>query len=491
MSAISQDVRARIFDKIDTDFDLMVEKLREYIAIPSVSVANDQVPMASAAQFLAEQYRQFGCSEVEVVPTETYPGVWAYYDAGAPVTLLNYTMYDVRTAGNSEDWSAPPFEGRRSEGPNGEDIFYGRGAQVPKGPDLAWLAGLRAYRDVAGELPVNIAFLAEGDEILGSASYAELLRRYHDRVQEVDGVVYLRAAQNPDGTVPVRLGYKAFITVELRALGGNWKKGPAGTAHAAVRTLVGNPAQRLAEALTSLFDADGEPAVDGWKNLLKSLEVPEADEPLVERLLAHYAESPIEKVVPALEAAEAGEYLVTGDKRTLLERYIYGSAFNIQGLRAGYMGAGTRTHTIPHEAVARLDARLMTDADPSVIVDHLRAHLDEKGFPDIEIDVLSAWPASRMGTDDPLMGSFLDTVKQYGGDPLLWPTQAYGGPWSLLVSGYKLPVVFGVGIGHGRGVGQPDEYVVLRGNEQQNGLREISQFTVDFIAEYAQRAVTA
>src|SRR6266540_2875093 len=124
------------------------------------------------------------------------------------------------------------------------------GALVPKGPDTAWLAALRAIRDVHGNLPVNVMFLAEGDEILGSQSYAGLIDRYRDRLQKANGLVYFRGSQNRAGELPLVLGYKTFITFELRASGKSWGRGPLGApAHSATRPIVDSPALRLVQVL--------------------------------------------------------------------------------------------------------------------------------------------------------------------------------------------------------------------------------------------------
>lgn len=476
-----------IYRHIDEHLDETVRALQEYVRRPSVSV--EGAGMHECAELVAEHYRDLGCGEVEVVETETFPGVWAYYDAGAPLTLVNYNMYDVRSVGNRAAWTHDPFSATIEAREELPAVLYGRGALVPKGPDVAWLAALQAIRAVTGRLPVNIAFLAEGDEILGSQSYAGLIERYRDRFAAADGCVYLRATQNARGELPLVLGYKTFITFELRASGCSWGRGPVlEAAHSATRPVVDSPGLRLAQALNSLYTRDGEVAVDGWRDVLAAPSVPESDRDLVDQLLQRFQGKEWAAVIPGL--AGAGVTRFAGDLHgsDVLTHYIYGSSINIQGIYSGYVGPGSRTYTIPEQATARLDARLVTEAPPEALLAALSGHLDRHGFDDVEVAVLSAYPGSRSSHDAPLIQSFVRAATRAGGDVVTWPMQGYGGPWSIFARDFGIPLVFATGIGHGAGVGMPNEYLVIDGGGKVPGLREIERFCVDFVMDYAATA---
>jgi acetylornithine deacetylase/succinyl-diaminopimelate desuccinylase-like protein len=478
----------RIYRYIEDHLDETIESLKQYVRHSSVSVG-DGTGMAECAKLVAERYRAFGCQEVEIVDTETFPGVFAYFDAGAPITLLNYNMYDVRSVGDRSAWTKEPFHPVIEPRGDIPAVMYGRGALVPKGPDTAWLAGLKAIKEVTGTLPVNIIFLAEGDEILGSVSYASLIERYRHRLTGLSGLIYLRATQNLRGEVPLVLGYKSFITVELRVSGKRWGRGPADqAAHSATRTLVDSPALRLCQLVASLYTKDGKIAVEGWLPHLAEEVVPTAEKPLVDALLERFAGKPWADVIPALSGPNVARLVDDLAGPEVLTRYIYGSALNIQGIYSGYTGPGSRTFTIPEVATARLDARLVTSAGPGVIIDALRKHLDDHGYSDVELNVLSAYPGSRTPHTAGLVQSFLRSVQKRGGKPVIWPGQAYGGPWSFLAQDYGVPVVFGAGIGHGGGVAMPDEYIVIDGGGKLNGLPEIACFAVDLVTDFATTA---
>jgi acetylornithine deacetylase/succinyl-diaminopimelate desuccinylase-like protein len=475
-----------VYERIDSQIDQTIREIQEYVRRPSVSV--DGSGMRECAELVADRYRRLGCAEVEIVETETFPGVWAYYDAGAPLTLVSYNMYDVRSVGDRSAWTHDPF-GAEIE-PRGEypAVLYGRGALVPKGPDTAWLAALRAIREVTGTLPVNVAFLAEGDEILGSQSYAGLIERYRDRLAGIDGLVYFRAAQDGRGELPLMLGYKTFITFELRASGRRWGRGPVQqAAHSATRSIVDSPALRLVQALGTLYREDGEIAVDGWPERLLPVAVPEVDRELMDRLLARLAGKPWIAAIPGLAGTGVSTFAGGAEGADVLTRYVYGSSLNIQGIYSGYTGPGSRTYTIPEEAVGRLDARLVTDAAPSALVEALGKHLESRGFGDLEVRVLSAYPGSRTAYDSPLVLSFAEAAERAGGDLVAWPMQGYGGPWSIFARDFGAALVFATGVGRGEGVGLPDEYIVLDGGGKAPGLPEMERFYVDFLVTFATR----
>jgi acetylornithine deacetylase/succinyl-diaminopimelate desuccinylase-like protein len=472
-------VQRHIDERLDED----LETLRTYVRQPSVSI--DGLGVRDCARLVAEHYRRLGCQEVEIVETETYPAVWAFYDAGAARTLVNYNMYDERPAGDPAAWTHDPF-GAVVE-PRGDlpAVLYGRGACVPKGPDIAWLSALAAIRETHGELPVNVAFLAEGDEILGSPSYAGLIDRYGARLARADGCVYLRATQNAAGELPLVLGYKAFLTIELRVSGRSWGRGPvAAAAHSATAAIVDGPPWRLAQALSTLTTRDGRIAVGGWPDGTPT-GVPEADRALVDELLRRFEGQPWDAVIPGLAGTGVRAFAHDLEGEDVLRGYLYGSSLNVQGLAAGYTGPGTRTYTIPEQATALLDARLATDREPEELVAALRAHLDARGFGDVELTVKSAYPASRTDAGAPLIRSFLRAVERAGGTPIVWPLQAYGGPWAILSRRFGLPLVFATGIGHGGGVGLPDEHLVIDGGGLVPGLREMERFCADLVLDFA------
>jgi acetylornithine deacetylase/succinyl-diaminopimelate desuccinylase-like protein len=478
-----------IYEYVDAHLDQTIEELQELISVPTVSGTSSD--MQRGAELVASHYKSLGCTEVEIVDTPTQPGVWAYFDAGATLTLASYGMYDVQPVGQESEWEHAPFGGTLASMGDLPAVIYGRGALVPKGPHIAWMAALKAIHHVTGTLPVNIMFLTEGDEIVGSPSYLWMIERYDKRLEEIDACFYLRAAQNRRGEVPLVLGYKSFITLELEASGERWGRGPTtGPAHSATAPIVDSVPLRLARALSSLYTDAGDIGIPQWREVLALDEIPEADTESFRALADMLTERPLDELIPGLAGAGVSRFHGSDEAESALQRYIYGSSLNIQGIRSGYIGPGTRTFTSPERAIARLDARLVTSASPEELVSGLRDHLQASGFGDIEVNVLGSYPGSRTAPESGLVKAFLRAADRAGAQVVVWPIQGYGGPWSVLSRRYGADVVFATGIGCGGGVGQADEYLVIDGGGTVPGLREMIHFCVDVVLDYAGREMS-
>ena len=475
-----------IYRHIDAHLDEHVALLQEYVRQPSVSTTGQGV--RECADLVAGYYRGLGCREVEIIETTGAPGIWAYYDAGAPKTIVNYNMYDVRGAAPESQWEHPPFGGEIAPRGPFPRVLHGRGACVPKGPYGAWLCALQSIIAVKGTLPVNIAFLAEGDEILGSPHYGEFIDRYRQRLQGIQGCLYLRSTQNLKGELTLRLGYKGLLTFEVEASAQAWGRGPTqAPAHSATKPIVDSPVWRLVQALATMTTPDGNrPVIEGLEEpFVHPMQPLPEDEDLIRELLAAYRGKSWDETIPGLAGAGVKRYVDDVSGVEVLKRYLYGSSFNIQGIYAGYTGPGTRTFTIPDKATALLDARLITDLSPAQILDQVRAHLDRHGYPDVQVRMKGGYPWSRTSLHAPLVQSFLRCAGKYGGKTIIWPFQGYGGPWSIFTQEFGAPVVFGAGIGHGGGVDLPNEYFVLDGGGVVAGLPEVERFCVDLLYDLA------
>src|SRR5437660_1025925 len=147
--------------EIEKRHDESVKRLQDWIRQPSIAAENRG--MNEGCDMMMRMLRDAGFQQATKISTDGQPGVFATLDAGAPRTLGLYYMYDVKQADPAE-WSSPPFEAALVDKPGLGKVVMGRGAVNQKGPEAAFLAALHAIRGAGKKLPVNLVFVAEGEE---------------------------------------------------------------------------------------------------------------------------------------------------------------------------------------------------------------------------------------------------------------------------------------------------------------------------------------
>src|SRR6202008_1026624 len=169
LSKIENEDLKKVFKYIDEHIDDHYLTLQKWIRQPSISNSGEGIP--ESAEMVKGFFEQLGCQESRVYDvgiteygTPGNPVVYARCDEGAPRTLLIYWMYDTMPITQPDAWMVPPFEGRMVERPPFKKVLMGRGATNSKGPQIAQLNAFRAIKAVHGKLPVNLIFVAEGDE---------------------------------------------------------------------------------------------------------------------------------------------------------------------------------------------------------------------------------------------------------------------------------------------------------------------------------------
>src|SRR5205823_9135489 len=243
--------------------DERVERLQEWVKHPALA-AEDR-GMDEGCDLMMRLARDAGFQKTTRIDTDGHPGVFATLDAGAATTVAVYFMYDVKQADPAE-WSSPPFDAAIVDKPGFGKVLVGRGAVNQKGPEAAFLAALHAIRGAGKKLPINIVLVAEGEEEVGSPHFRQVVQHpdVAAALKKAIGVVMPAASQDPDGNVSVLLGAKGVIEVELVASGERWGRGPGIDVHSSNRARLDSPAFHLVQALATLVDADGDPAIEGF-----------------------------------------------------------------------------------------------------------------------------------------------------------------------------------------------------------------------------------
>jgi acetylornithine deacetylase/succinyl-diaminopimelate desuccinylase-like protein len=402
---------------------------KEILAIPSISTDMAHMPdIERAAGWLAGQLRSLGMQKVQLFATSRSPIVYGEYlgNPAAP-TVLIYGHYDVQPVDPLDLWKTSPFEPTIV----GEDIFA-RGASDMKGQAIITLKAVESLVKT-GDLPVNIKWILEGEEEIGSPNLENFIPSHTD-------LLACDFAVNPDSGMigkdfpTITYGLRGLAYFELRVYG------PAHDLHSGMYGgVVHNPANALAELIAGMHDDQGRVTLPGFYESVRGLNEDERAElarlPVNEN---HYLE---QTGAPALY----GEVGYTANERTGAR-----PTLDVNGLLSGFTGEGSKT-IIPAWAMAKLSTRLVPDQDHEEVHQQLLRYLEQNAPRDIswELKTLAGSLASISDRDNPgvrAMAKALETVfgkrpyfKREGGSiPVVGDMQRLLGIESV-ICGFGLP----------------------------------------------------
>ena len=450
-----------------------VQRLQEWIALPSIAAENRNYPQGP--EYMARLARDAGFTGVTLVPTSGKPGVFGRIDAGAKTTVGIYFMYDVKQF-VPEEWSSPPLEGRLVSRDGLGTICMGRGAVNQKGPENAFLSALMAFKSAGRRLPVNLVLVCEGEEEIGSPHFGEVVHSpdVMAALKQCIGVFMPEAGQDRDGGVQVSLGAKGVIELELVSSGEKWGRGPKHDVHSSLEAQVDSPTWHLVQALNTLVEKDGHtPAVEGLFEKARPLSAAQ------QAMIADYAAKTSEAVRKQMLGVDHWVHDVGWvEGLRLLESR---PTINIEGLVAGYTGPGGKT-VLPHRAVAKIDMRLVPDMTATDTLAKLKAHLAKHGFGDIEVNMSGGYDPTQTDLGSRLIQTQIATYRKLGFDAQLWPRSAGSWPGYVFTNPpLSLPAGH-FGLGHGTGAHAPDEYYLIEStNPKVQGLDGAVASFVEFL----------
>lgn len=373
-------------------------------------------------------------------------------------TVMFYNHYDVQPEEPLELWHSPPF---KPEIRNGR--IYGRGVSDDKGELVSRLKLVEAYMKTDGEPPCNVKFCFEGEEETGSVHLGDYVSK-HPELFGADGVVWEYGTVDLEGRPKVTLGVKGMMYVEfvLQSLSQD--------AHSSYAAALPSAPWRLIRLLDQIKDGTERILVPGWYDDVETLD----DEELkvlqgmpfdAEAFKKNYG-------TKSLLGGMNGEQA----KKALVQR----PTANIAGIWSGYTGPGSKT-VLPMEVHAKLDFRLVPNQDPDDLLKKLRRYVDDKGFPDLRIEVESMEPAARTSYKHPFAQAAINAAqKVYGEKPVVELSSPGTGPLYLFTRRYKMPSVdIGVSSEDG-GIHAPNEN--LRLDQLEKGIHWIAETVESFAA---------
>jgi len=390
-----------------------VEELKAFLRFPSISTQPEHAPdLDSCAEWLREKLSSIGLAAT-VHSTPGSPVVVAATPRDpAKRTVLIYGHYDVQPPEPLGGWTTLPFEPRIEEG-----RIYARGAADNKGQILAHILGVAETLREIGSLPVNVIFLIEGEEEIGSPNLEEFLREHREELA-CDLVAISDTAMAPGNKPALTYALRGIAAMELVV------RGPARDLHSGLfGGAVANPVTVLSRLIASLHDENGRVRIPGFYDAVRPLDPWERT-----------AASDLEKASGGDDAIRelAGVTQLVGEKGfSTIERIGARPTAEVNGIGGGYQGAGTKT-VLPKEAFAKLTFRLVADQDPAVILAAAEEYLRSQTPPGVLLEVITGHSGAAYQSD-PNSPDGLASRKALAG--------AFGAEPLLLRDGGSIPIL--------------------------------------------------
>lgn len=479
-AAAETPARDRLVTVVDAQHDETVKALQDWVALPTIAAEKRGTP--EGAEYMRKLALDAGFQQAKIIPTDGVPAVFATLDAGAKITVGIYFMYDVKQFDPAE-WNSPPLDAKLVERPGEGLSIVGRGVVNQKGPQMAFLAAIKAIQASGRPLPVNLVLVAEGEEEVASTHFDQVVAvpEVQAALAKAVGVFIPSANQNRDGSAGITLGAKGAVEFQLVVGGETSDKYPKTDIHSSNYARIESPAWRLVKALDTLVADDGHtPAIDGWFEN-------------VQPLTARQRELIAQSAKPELEAQEkallgVGRWIDDEDYTTSLERFFSQPTVNIQGLVSGYTGEGGKT-VLPGRAEAKLEFRLVPNMTKSEAVSKLQAHLAKRGFDDVRVTVSGGYGPNETAEDSVLIRAQKRLFDEKGIPYTIRPRNA--GSWpGVIFNGPPLNLPASqFGLGRGGGAHAPNEWFLIESsNPKVSGLDEVTMGYIDYLYVIAEEA---
>ena len=384
---------SKVIELIEKDENRYLEELKEFVRIPSISADPEKVDkMIDCANWVKGQLDNMGMENTEIIETKGHPSVYGEWcKAEGKPTVLIYGHYDVQPVDPVDLWDSPPFEPTVRNGG-----LYGRGTVDDKGQILLHMKAVEAHLQAEGELPINIKFLVEGEEEVGSVNLVPLIKDNLEKLK-ADLILISDSSMFAKGMPSICYGLRGISYFELRVKGtnGDLHSGSFGGA-------VINPANALARIIAKLKDENGRILIPGiYDDVL----------PLTDEERKVFANLPHddEKYRKMLGAPE----LFGEEGYSTLERVWARPCLDVNGIISGYTGEGAKT-VIPAKASAKISLRLVPNQTPDRVEELFRKYIEEIAPPSVEVEIetLHGGMPYISPIDNPIFDSVREALKK-------------------------------------------------------------------------------
>lgn len=346
--------------------DRYIEELKDYIRIPSISTLKSSIPdIKKCSKFVADSLKKAGMKKVKIIPSSGHPLVYGEW-MGAPgkPTVLIYGHYDVQPVDPIELWNSPPFEPVIKSGK-----IWARGADDNKGQNFIHIKSVEAFLKTTGKLPVNVKFLIEGEEEIGSENLEKFIKQ-NKKLLKCDSVLISDTSMYGPGKPTINYGLRGlcYMEIELTGPDRDLHSGSFGGG-------IANPINELAKMISKLIDKDGRITIPGFYKDVKKLTKKEREN--YKKL--KYSDKELMKEYKVKELQGEKGY-------STLERISGRPTLDCNGIVGGFIEEGAKT-VLPSKASAKISMRLVPDQDPKTIAKLFAKYVKSLAPKSVKIEV--------------------------------------------------------------------------------------------------------
>lgn len=355
-----------LLNYIQNNYENFIEELKEYLRIPSIStLPAHKKDIACCADFTANKLKNAGLSRVEIFQTEGHPIVYGEW-LGAPgkPTVLIYGHYDVQPVDPLELWDNPPFDPVIKNGK-----IYARGANDNKGQLFTHIKSIESYFRTAGSPPVNIKFLVEGEEEIGS-EHLEIFIKNNSDLLKCGAILISDTDLYAEGIPTITYGLRGLVYFNIDITG------PDRDLHSGTFGGVSpNPANILAKIISELHDQNGKINIPGFYDDV--LKVSKKERESIRSL--NFSEKKLAKEIKVKE--------LQGEKGfSAIERTWIRPSLDCHGIISGFTGEGAKT-IIPSKASAKVSIRLVPNQNPNKVVKQFKRFINKVAPKSVKVNI--------------------------------------------------------------------------------------------------------
>ena len=357
-----------VLQQVDQDLDNSLQRLFEWLKIPSISTDPAySAHCVTAAQWLKQEMTGLGF-KTEVMDTEGHPVVLGHSDGQAGKKALFYGHYDVQPVDPLDQWDTPPFEPRMVTLPDGRKAISARGACDDKGQVMTFIEACRAYRAVTGHLPLGLTILVEGEEESGSPHLPAFVEAHRQALAADVALVCDTGMWDPKTpAITTSLRGLVYEEIVITCADRDLHSGLFGGA-------AQNPIRVLSKIIADLHDEKGRVTVPHFYEGVH--EIPS-------QVLDQWKQLDVHDFLTQVGLKKpAGEH-----DRLLIEQIQSRPTCDVNGIIGGYTGEGTKT-VIASQASAKISFRLVGDQDPQAISKNFEAFVRARVPDDCQVELI-------------------------------------------------------------------------------------------------------